>query len=129
MSQLPLLVADVAVVLGSSIAVGAVAPRWPQRWLERDPWPLHLLPWETLRFYRRLGIARMTRRLPELGTVFGGLSKARLPGTGLPVLLAYLRDVRRGEWVHWLSITASVVLFAFNPWWLALTFAVAVAVV
>ena len=118
---------DVAFVVGASIAIGSLAPHWPQRWLEHDPWPLHLLPWETPLFYQRLGIRHLARRLPELGTVFGGQSKARLPGSGRAELTAYLREVRRGEWVHWLSTFASVVLFVFNPWWLALAFVVAVA--
>jgi Glycosyl-4,4'-diaponeurosporenoate acyltransferase len=122
-----LVVIDIAVIVGASVGFGAVAPRWPDRWLEQDRFPLTLLPWETPRFYRRLGVVGLARRLPEWGAAFGGESKARLPGTGRAELASYLREVRRAEWVHWLSIAASVVLLAFNPWWLAVAFVVAVA--
>jgi hypothetical protein len=121
-----LIAIDVVVVVAASIAIGAVAPRWPDRWLERDPFPLHLQRWETPRFYRRLAVTRLARRLPELGATFGGTSKAQLPGIGRTELTAYLRELRRAEWVHWFSIAASVVLFAFNPWWLAVAFVLAV---
>jgi hypothetical protein len=121
-----LVVLDIAVVVVASIAIGALAPRWPVRWLERDPFPLRLHPWETPGLYRRLGAVRLARRLPELGAMFGGVSKAGLPGTSRSELKRYLYEVRRAEWVHWLSIAASVVLFAFNPWWLAVAFVIAV---
>ena len=121
-----LVVIDIAIVAGVSIGMGAVAPRWPDRWLTRDLFPLTLQPWETPAFYRRLGTGRLARRLPELGATFGGESKSQLPGGRRDDLLAYLREVRRAEWVHWISIASSLLLFAFNPWWLALAFVVVV---
>ena len=121
-----LVIVDIAVIVGMSVLIGAMAPRWPDRWLAADVGPLALLPFETPRRYRRMGVATLPGRLPELGTLFGGSSKSSLPGTGIDDLVAYAREVRRAEWVHWLSIAASLVLFAFNPWWLALAFVVVV---
>lgn len=121
-----LVVIDILVVLTISIGVGALAPRWPDTWLDSDPVPLALGPWETPVFYRRLGIPRLARRLPELGDTFGGESKSQLPGSTREHLSAYLREVRRAEWVHWASVVGSLVLFTFNPWWLALAFVIVV---
>lgn len=114
-------------VAGTSILMGALAPRWPSRWLGRDPVPLRLMPWETPTAYRRLGVPALTRRLPELGAAFGGRSKATLPGTSPDHLAAYLVEVRRAEWVHWISIASTLPLFLFTPWWLAMVFLLATA--
>ena len=121
-----LIVIDILVVLTISIGVGALAPRWPDSWLESDPFPLAFGPWETLSFYRGLRIPLLARRLPELGATFGGESKSQLPGVTREHLIAYRREVRRAEWVHWASVVGTVVLFAYNPWWLALAFVIVV---
>jgi hypothetical protein len=125
-AQALLVVTDILVVIGISVGIGALAPKWPDSWLGRDPLPLALGPWESVAFYRRLGIPRLARRLPELGGTFGGESKSQLPGTTHDHLVDYLREVRRAEWVHWLSIAGSFVLLLFNPWWLALAFVIVV---
>ena len=125
-AQVLLIVIDILVVLTFSIGVGALAPRWPDSWLGSDPFPLALGRWETPAFYRRLRIPRLARRLPELGATFGGESKSQLPGSTREHLVAYRREVRRAEWVHWASVVGTVVLFAFNPWWLALAFVIVV---
>ena len=121
-----LIVIDILVVLAISIGVGALAPRWPDSWLDREPLPLALGPWESPEYYRSLGIPRLARRLPELGATFGGESKSQLPGSTRDHLITYRREVRRAEWVHWASVVGSLLLFAFNPWWLALVFVIAV---
>jgi hypothetical protein len=121
-----LVVIDIAVVAGLSIGLGATAPRWPARWFNRDRFPLHLWSWESARFYRRAGTNWLAKRLPELGAAFGGQSKSVLPGHSPVELQTYLVEVRRAEWVHWLSVATCFALFAFNPWWLALVFLVGV---
>ncbi len=125
--MIALLAVDVLVIVALSVGIGAWAPRWPRRWLERDPFPLRIGPFESTAAYRRLGVAAFARRLPELGELFGGASKSALPGTSTSALADYLIEVRRAEWVHWGSIAGSLVLFAFNPWWLALAFVLVVA--
>lgn len=115
-----LLVVDISVIVTLSVIIGASAPRWPERWLRSDVGPLHRLPGETARLYRRIGVSTLIRRLPEMGTLFGGESKSALPGMSVPDLQRYLREDRRAEWVHWGSIAATLVIFAFNPWQLAL---------
>jgi len=123
-----LIVIDIAVVVFLSILIGAVAPRVPSSWLASDAGPLLLLPVESAQTYRRWGVRALAGRLPELGALFGGESKASLPGVSAQALGEYLVEVRRAEWVHWASIVAAFVLFAFNPWWLATAFVVLVAV-
>lgn len=123
-----LVVIDIAVVAGVSIGFGAVAPRLPEAWFAKDPLPLRLARFETVSFYRRVGVSRMSKRLPELGAAFGGESKSTLPGGTVQELSSYLREVRRAEWVHWVSVASPLILFAINPWWLALAFVIVVAV-
>ena len=123
-----LIVIDIAVVVLLSVLIGILAPRVPATWLAADVGPLVLLGSESVRAYRRWGVSSLARRLPELGDMFGGSSKSHLPGTTAADLSAYLVEVRRAEWVHWISIAVSPILFAFNPWWLALMFVLLVAI-
>ena len=95
--------------------IGGPAPRWPSRWLTTDRGPLHFLPFETPAFYRRLHVPWLARHLPEAGDTFGGESKSQLPGNDPASLEKYLIEVRRGEWVHWLSMPTWIVLI-FLPW-------------
>lgn len=113
------------VIAVGSVAVGASAPRWPARWLQRDRGPLRLLPGDTPDRYRTLGARRLKRWFPEMGAVFGGVSKNIPPVPDDPASIrAYLVEVRRAEWVHWLSMLSAVPLAFFQPWWMALGFGV-----
>ena len=118
-----LVVVNLAVVAGLTLAIGASAPRWPDAWVARDRGPLRLASWETVARYRRLGVQRWARRLPELGGLFG-IDKRHLRGRSPELLAAYLLEVRRAEWVHWASLLALLPIAVFNPWWLWLLFAV-----
>jgi hypothetical protein len=103
-----------------SVLVGAGAPRWPSRWLQRDRGPVRLLPNDSPGRYRRLGASRLKRFFPEMGAVFGGVSKNIPPDLADPASIrAYLIEVRRAEWVHWLSMLGCLPLPLFQPWWLA----------
>jgi hypothetical protein len=117
-------------VAAISIGIGATAPRWPDNWLRRDRGPLRLLPGDDVQRYKRLGAEYWKPRFPELGTVFGGKSKQDLPDLSDPDdIHAYLREVRRAEWVHWLADLVWLPLLLFQPVWLAALFAlVSVAV-
>lgn len=120
--------ADLAVVAVVTLAIGATASRWPRRWLSRDRGPLRLSCLDDERRYRGLGVHTLARRLPEAGGVFGS-SKRHLPGRSREALTDYLIEVRRAEWVHWLSLVGLVPLAVFNPLWLWTWFAaIAVAV-
>lgn len=115
---------DVGVIVVAAVLIGASAPRWRGSWLARDIGPLRLASWESPALYRALGVSALARRLPELGTTFGGSTKSHVDDTSPAGLAAYAVEVRRAEWVHWLSCLSAVVLFAFNPWWLALALVV-----
>ncbi len=120
--------ANLGIVAGWTVAVGATAPRWPAGWLARDRGPLRLAPGESVARYRRVGVHRWARGLPEWGGVFG-VSKRRLPGSSPEQLAGYLVEVRRAEWVHWLSLLALVPIARSGPRWLGRMFAgVALAV-
>jgi hypothetical protein len=116
-----LIAIDLLIIIGISVIFGALAPRIPQRLLQpRRP---KLTRWESDSGYRRLRAPVLARRLPELGTIFGGRSKSSLPGTSEEELLGYLVEVRRAEIVHIVSALSWLPLLAFNPWWLTLMFA------
>ncbi len=121
-----LIVIDIAIVAGISIAVGFTAPRWPSRWLGSLPRPLQRFPWASPAYFRRLRVNVWAGRLPELGATFGGESKSDVPERGADQIRRYLVELRRAEWVHWISMVTWVPLAFFNPWWLTLPFAVVV---
>jgi glycosyl-4,4'-diaponeurosporenoate acyltransferase len=116
-----LIAIDLLLIVGISVGFGALAPRIPRQWLlPRQP---RLTRWESDSGYRKLRAPSLARRLPELGSVFGGRSKSALPGTSEAHLLDYLVEVRRAEIVHIVSALSWLPLLAFNPWWLTLAFA------
>ena len=121
-----LILIDIVIVAGLSILAGAIAPRIPPRWLTRDFPPLIFFPWESPRFFRFFKVSAWAKRLPELGSAFGGESKSQLPGRDIGQIDRYLVELRRAEWVHWFSVLTWVPLAFFNPWWLTLLFAVIV---
>lgn len=118
-----LILSDIAVIAGLSIIVGATAPRWPDRWLTRNRGPMRIAIPRRESTFRALGVTWMARTLPEWGSIFGGQSKASIPGRDAESLRRYLIEVRRAEWVHLLSMITFVPLAFFNPWWLTLIFA------
>jgi len=117
-----LILIDIVIVAGISIGVGALAPRWQGKWLTKDFGPLHFGPWESPKFFRALKTKKLAERLPELGATFGGAAKNELPGRDAVQLDAYLIELRRAEWVHWISLFSWVPIAFFNPWYLTLLF-------
>lgn len=123
-----LVVIDLAVVIVFALVIGGSAPHWPARWLARDIGPLRLTRLDTVVRYRRLGVPWLARVLPEGGEWMGGESKSALPGMDAESMERYAIEVRRGEWVHILTMLAWVPLAFFNPWWLTLLFGIIVIV-
>lgn len=121
-----LIALDIFIVAGVSIGVGAVAPRISGRFLRSDPFLLKRFPWESPAFFRSLRVAQLARTLPDMGATFGGESKSNVPGRTPADLDHYLVELRRAEWVHWISIVSWVPLAFFNPWWVTMLFAVIV---
>lgn len=121
-----LIVVDIAWIVGSSVVVGAWAPRWPASWVDRDRFPVCRWLGETTAHYRAIGVRAFAHRLPEGGASFGGQSKAYMRGLTVEDLRAHACEIRRAEWVHWWSIACSLVLFWFNPWRLAAAFVLVV---
>ena len=116
-SAATLLLVDFLVLVAMAITIGFIAPRCPNRWFSRDVGPLQLTRFDTVRAYRRLGIPWFAKWLPEGGSWLGGESKASLFGVDAASLEAYLIEVRRGEWVHFLSAFTFIPLVLWNPWW------------
>lgn len=112
-----LLLVDFLILVAMAITIGFLAPRCPDRWFARDVGPLKLTPHDTARAYRRVGIPWFAKWLPEGGSWLGGESKSSLYGVDVASLEAYLIEVRRGEWVHFLSAFTFIPLVFWNPWW------------
>jgi len=123
-----LIAIDILVVALISVAVGVSAPHWRGSWLTRDVLALRACAWETPAYFRRFPITTWARVLPEWGATFGGQSKRYVPERNPLAISAYLVELRRAEWVHWVSVFSWVPLAFFNPWWLTLIFAVIVIV-
>ena len=117
-----LIVIDIVIVAGISIGVGATAPRWRGKWLTRDSGPLHLAPWETPQFFRAMKTHKLAKSLPELGAAFGGAAKDQLPSRDVAHIDLYLIELRRAEWVHWISLFSWIPIAFFNPWYLTVVF-------
>jgi hypothetical protein len=117
-----LILIDIVIVAGISIGVGAMAPRWRGRWLTEDFGPLHFAPWESPKFFRAFKTKKLAECLPELGSTFGGAAKNQLPGRDATQIDGYLIELRRAEWVHWISLFSWVPIAFFNPWYLTLLF-------
>jgi glycosyl-4,4'-diaponeurosporenoate acyltransferase len=103
------------------LLAGYAAHRAPARWLDRERWWNARRSWEREgRRYRRLGVRRWKKWLPEAGDVFpGGFDKSRLARRDRPYLAAYLRETRRAELSHLLALSAAPAFLLWNPPWLA----------
>jgi len=121
-----LIALDILIIVAISLAVGVLAPRWRGAWLSRDMLWLRPARWETSTYFRRFPIATWARVLPEWGATFGGQSKRSIPDRDPAAIATYLVELRRAEWVHWISVFSWIPLIFFNPWWLTLAFAVVV---
>ena len=111
-----LLLVDFLVLVAMAVTIGFIAPRCPDRWFARDVGPLRLTRHDTVGAYRSIGIPWFAKWLPEGGSWLGGESKSSLFGIDAASLEAYLIEVRRGEWVHFLSAFTFLVIVPFNPW-------------
>jgi len=118
--MLRLAIIDFLILAACAVLIGFVAPRCPDRWFDRDRGALRLTRWDRVRVYRRVGIPWFAKWLPEGGSWLGGESKSSLFGIDVASLRAYLIEVRRGEWVHFLSAFTFLLIVPFNPWQLIL---------
>lgn len=129
METLRLVALNLVAISVLTIGVGATAPRWPSAWLQADHGPLRLTRLDSVERYRRWGLHRLARRLPEAGRAFGGQSKRVVPDRSAGAISAHLVELRRGEWVHWLSNVSLLPVLTWSPFWLALAFTIVVLAV
>lgn len=121
-SMVGAIVVDLAAWLAVHIGAGYLVHRLPDRLLEQDGWLFRARAFEGEgRFYvRALRIKRWKKLLPEGGDVFpGGFNKARLVAPEEAHLRDHLRETRRAELGHWLTMAPAPLFFAWNPWYLA----------
>ena len=103
----PLIVVDAAAWAAVQIGTGYLVHRLPES-------ALRVPPVRSTRLYRRLGVPRWKRLLPEGGAVFkGGFDKRRLRSRAdLP---RHHVEAKRAELGHWLALSATPLFWLWNP--------------
>lgn len=110
---------DAAVWASWGTVVGLVASRVPAGRLAADGPLTRLRRWEhDGRTWERFGVRRWKDAVPELGGMFGGVSKRRLPAPSRSGLERMMAETRRAELVHWIVPAPLLVMPAWNPAWL-----------
>ena len=113
-----ILLANIGMWAVAHAASGYAVHTLPLERLGHDGWLLRLRRAEEGgRVYERvLRIRRWKDRLPEAGDLFaGGLSKRSLPGADDGGVERFVRETRRAELGHWLSLLALPAFPLWNP--------------
>ncbi len=111
---------DAAAWLLVHVGAGYLVHRLPARMLEQDRWLFRVRRVEDggRLYVRLLHIKRWKRFLPEAGDAFrGGFNKATLAATDDAYLQTYVRETRRAELGHWLTMAPAPLFFLWNPWY------------
>jgi glycosyl-4,4'-diaponeurosporenoate acyltransferase len=118
-TPLAAVVVDAAVWASWGSLVGYVGARAPVAHFAADGPITRLRDWERDgRTWERLGVRRWKRAVPELGGLFGGVSKRVLTDRTPAGLERLVVETRRAELVHWLAAAPILVMPAWNPAWL-----------
>lgn len=111
-----------------SLLIGFIGHRLPLKFLEADTWLTQPRPWGEHRhgYEQVLWIKRWKNRLPEAGNFFpGGFAKSSVGAGNREVMVRFLAETRRAEYVHiviWLFWL--VTLFWVSGWGVLLNLAV-----
>jgi glycosyl-4,4'-diaponeurosporenoate acyltransferase len=116
------LAVNIAVWVGSSLAIGLWAARQPAARFRCTGRVLRLRRFEAGgRWYeRRLRIKAWKDILPEAGSWLGGESKKRLPTHDRAGLARFVPELGRAETVHWVSLCTGPLHLLWCPLWLGL---------
>lgn len=101
------------------VIAGYVAWRTPDALLAADKGLFRFRRWEQQGgFYREfLRIHRWKGFFPEAGGFFpGGFSKKQLESRKPDYMETFVRETRRGELSHWLSMLPAPLFFLWNDW-------------
>ena len=101
------------------VIAGYVAWRTPDARLSADKGLFRFRKWEKQEgFYRKvLRIHRWKGFFPEAGGFFpGGFSKKRMLNRQPGYMERFVRETRRGELSHWLSMLPAPLFFLWNDW-------------
>jgi glycosyl-4,4'-diaponeurosporenoate acyltransferase len=117
-NAVPAVAADAAVWAAWGTAVGYAAARAADARFAHDTWLTRIRSWERDGLtWERLEVRRWKAAVPELGALFGGRSKRRLPSGDRDGLARYALETRRAEIVHWVVPLAVVVMPIWSPAW------------
>lgn len=118
MTPVAAVIADAAVWAAWGTAVGYLAARTPDARFAHDTWLTRIRAWERDgQTWEHLGVRRWKTVVPELGALFGGRPKRRLPSRGRDGLAQLVVETRRAETVHWAVPPALGVMPIWSPAW------------
>jgi glycosyl-4,4'-diaponeurosporenoate acyltransferase len=121
----PAVLVDAAVWAGWGTAVGYLAARLPEATFAADGRLTRIRAWERDgRIWERIRVRRWKQAVPELGSLFGGVSKRRLPAPGRQGLDRLAAETRRAEMVHWAAALPVFVMPLWNPAWVTVVMVV-----
>jgi len=109
---------DFAAWLVIHIGISVIALHRPDRPFEKDSWLYRIRDWEQggLFWQKRCAVRRWKAFLPDGGALFKkGFAKKHLQATDPVYLAAFIRESRRAEWTHWLTIPFALLFFLWNP--------------
>ncbi|WP_337102155.1 glycosyl-4,4'-diaponeurosporenoate acyltransferase [Paenibacillus sp. YIM B09110] len=102
------------------LAVSWCTLKLPQRFFAVDNFLFRIRNWETSGklWHDVFRIKAWKHHIPD-GTLFlkYGFNKSRLSGRDKASMLTFIRESRRAELTHWLSIAPAVLFFLWNPAW------------
>jgi glycosyl-4,4'-diaponeurosporenoate acyltransferase len=112
------IVVDAVAWVVIQVGAGYLVHCLPAVRLDQDRWLFRPRRWEDGgAFYaRRLRVRRWKGWLPEAGSAFrGGFDKRSLRSTSPEYLAAYVRETKRAELGHWLSLAPTPLFALWNP--------------
>jgi glycosyl-4,4'-diaponeurosporenoate acyltransferase len=125
MRPVPAVLVDSVVWAAWGTTVGLAAARLPERRFAVDGPVTRIRSWEREgRLWERFAVRSWKDRLPEMGAIFGEVSKRRLPAPGRSGLDRLATESRRAEAVHWVAPLPLLVFPLWNPAWVTAVMAV-----
>ncbi|GAQ18332.1 glycosyl-4,4'-diaponeurosporenoate acyltransferase precursor [Oceanobacillus picturae] len=102
------------------MAISYLTLSMPDHWFEHDRLVCKIRPWEKGgRLWQRYFRVKSWKGLIPDGTVImgAGYNKKQLHGRDTKSLINFIKESRRAELTHWLSILPAGFFFIWNPVW------------
>ena len=121
--ELPVVLLVVVNIFGWLIihlGVAWLVTQFPDRLFRTEGWLYRARPWEyDGRLYEKVFLINAwKKKLPDGAALFKkGFPKRRFISRDPAYLERFARETCRGEIVHWIVFSCSLLFFIWNPWW------------